>query len=299
MTATETKPETEKPKRGRPRKAIDAPNPTAPENSQETAGDASATENVPTIHEPAAIAPRPISGDSTASATIAIYDPREPEAVAQVAPLAPLEVDPYTRDLEAWRKKLQAKSDNVKGNRAEVERIKGELKEAKQLLDASLTELERLVDADPEKNPLPLFDPPKAVAETKPRTVGTSEAWRETSIDDLDLVETAKEKLRSAGIDTVGKLADWVAPNKAGFCRLLTDIDGVGPSTADKIDEALVAFWSTRPAETPPVVAEAAGPVEDDDEAEFDEDEADDELDEDEIDDSDDEDEADEDDVEE
>jgi len=264
-TATETKPETEKPKRGRPRKSIDAPNPTAPQNSQEAAGDASATENVPTIQEPAAIAPRPISGDSATSATIAIYDPREPEAVAQVAPVAPLEVDPYTRDLKEWQKKLRAKSGAVKENRAEVDRIKGELKEAKQLLDASLTELERLVDADPEKNPLPLFDPPKAVAETKPRTVGTSEAWRETSIDDLDLAETAKEKLRSAGIDTVGKLADWVAPNKAGFCRRLTDLDGVGAATADKIDEALVKFWSTRPAETPPVVAEAAGPVEDED----------------------------------
>jgi len=291
-TATETKPETEKPKRGRRRKVIDAPNPTTPENSQEAAGDASATENVPTTNEPAAIAPRPISGDSTASPVIAIYDPREPEAVAQVAPVAQSEDDPYVRDLKAWRKKLQAKSDDVKGNRAEVDRIKGELKEAKQLLDASLTELERLVDADPEKNPLPLFDPPKAAAETKPRAVGTSDAWRETSIDDLDLAETAKEKLRSAGIDTVGALADWVAPNKAGFCRRLTDLDGVGAATADKIDEALVAFWATRPAEAPPVVAEAAGPVEDedDDEAEFDEDEADDDLDEDEIDDSDDDD---------
>ena len=69
-------------------------------------------------------------------------------------------------------------------------------------------------------------------------------AWRDESIDGLELGTRAHNALLKAGLETMGKLADWMQ-KKADFWA--KDIKGIGPDTAETISDAMVDFWARHP----------------------------------------------------
>jgi ERCC4-type nuclease len=103
-------------------------------------------------------------------------------------------------------------------------------------------------EAAAEHESLPLF-PEDAAAPEPP----ADDSWRVVPFTLLNLPQAIVEKLYEAELATVGQLADWTA---AG--RELTDIPGIGPAKAEKIEEAMEAFWSVRTDSAESAAAEAA-----------------------------------------
>jgi hypothetical protein len=87
-----------------------------------------------------------------------------------------------------------------------------------------------------------LFDPPKKAP--------AEDAWKKEPLGKVlaaaGLSEKVIEKLAEADLKTVGDLAAYV--NADGGRQKLTDIKGVGPATAEKIEAALEQFWKDRDA---------------------------------------------------
>lgn len=290
-------------RRGRPRKpaaetpetavepeTASAPPPEPPaEPAPAAQGEAETSPDGKTIDPSPEIAPRAVSGDSTGGA---VLDSREPEAVLQVAPgSVERYVDPRLADMLDWRRKVEiaeaevADADEaVADAETELAAAKKVLKEAESAKDAAVERMRKIVRENPEKNPLPLFAkreepaalPPAPATGPKPTSPSTdpADSWRADDVAVLDVASGVKEKLRAAGIDTIGALSDFVAPSKGGYCKRYSDIDGVGAATAEKIEEAMMRYWETRPARAaapaPASVPAAEAVVEaPDDEADF------------------------------
>lgn len=76
-----------------------------------------------------------------------------------------------------------------------------------------------------------------------PSTLKLTGPRRKVSLDDLfDPTKTVRKALANANIDNVGQLADYTASGKR-----LTDIDGIGQTKADEIEERMVQFWKDNP----------------------------------------------------
>ena len=92
--------------------------------------------------------------------------------------------------------------------------------------------------------PLPLLDGPPVDG-----------SWREVRLDSLDnppIKPGPLAHLKGAEIETVGQLADFTLEHD------IQDVDGVGGAAEVNINEALDAFWKTRPqveADEPPAEA--------------------------------------------
>jgi len=92
--------------------------------------------------------------------------------------------------------------------------------------------------------PLPLLDGPPVDG-----------SWREVRLDSLDnppIKPGPLAHLKGAEIETVGQLADFTLEHD------IRDVDGVGEAAEVNINEALDAFWPTRPqveADEPPAEA--------------------------------------------
>lgn len=68
--------------------------------------------------------------------------------------------------------------------------------------------------------------------------------WRTVSLDDLGITGKAAEKLaeNDPPLTTLGAIADWTRDG-----RLLTEVKGIGESTADKIEEQMDQWWKDHP----------------------------------------------------
>lgn len=147
---------------------------------------------------------------------------------------------------------------NVQVLRAEYLKSKLETKQAKAAWEESGEDLIALIDRiqNPQRE-LP-FGPPgtsaidhaieqedKARGE-KSRPAGpVDDSWRKVNIKDLKLGDKIQDNLEDAGIFTIGQVADHGVKGKQ-----LTDIGGIGPAKARKIDDALAEFWKRwKPAE--------------------------------------------------
>ena len=71
---------------------------------------------------------------------------------------------------------------------------------------------------------------------------GTGEAWRDVSVDELNLAGRLAAALVAAGLGTLGGLADYTAAEKR-----LTDIKGIGQAAAEKIEKKLDQWWEKNP----------------------------------------------------
>lgn len=116
-------------------------------------------------------------------------------------------------------------------------------KEAKKRYEAAIDEhfeLEAELDSDQLRLPLGDADEPEPAAAAP----AGDESWREVKLSSLDgLPEGVWGKLALANIYTIGDVADRQRSEQFR----LTDIDGIGQASADKIDAALAAFWAQRP----------------------------------------------------
>lgn len=107
--------------------------------------------------------------------------------------------------------------------------LKEETKEAKAQWEQRVAELGCLIRRRDER--LPLFD-------AKADTASDDESWRLVDIDELSLGSALTEKLREAGINTIGELEDQRAIG-------LSEIKGIGQAKVTKIEEHVVD-WLTR-----------------------------------------------------
>lgn len=129
-------------------------------------------------------------------------------------------------------------------------------KEAKKAYEAAVSRLRNAVrDAKNGQQELPF-------GEEQP-----AEAWRAVTLEELEISGKLAASLTEAGLTTLGAIADYTANGGA-----LTDIDGIGPKAAEKIDAATQDWWERHPGEADAYFASegdgnkageaAAGPVE-------------------------------------
>ena len=142
-------------------------------------------------------------------------------------------VDEEKEQLISTWDKIIAQRERIKKLTAEESIAKKEHAAAKAALDKGWEQLGTLIDDEKKGYEPNLFNQPKEPAE--------DEAWRKVFIGDIGLGEAITEKLIQADINELGKLADWSNGGK-----LLTDLPGIGTQTAEKINDALAAFWQKR-----------------------------------------------------
>lgn len=135
---------------------------------------------------------------------------------------------------------IKAAAISVEKARVKVEDAKTALKAAKGVLELEEKGLRGLLhDASTGQRRLPLKDG---------EAPGTAhDGWRTYSVVDLGLGNLITSKLTDSGINTLGELSDFTAPNASGYCKRYTDITGIGEGGSEKITEAFDLFWSDHP----------------------------------------------------
>jgi len=137
---------------------------------------------------------------------------------------------------------IKAAAISVEKARSNVEGAKSDLKAAKGVPEMEEKNLRGLLhDASTGQRRLPLKD-----GEAAP-VVGSLDAWRSLSVADLGLSKALTDHLTDAGINTLGELSAYTAPNATGYCKAYDDIEGIGLAGGEKITEAFDLFWSDRP----------------------------------------------------
>lgn len=68
------------------------------------------------------------------------------------------------------------------------------------------------------------------------------DAWKAVTLEELGITGKNAEKLTEAGLTTLGKISEYTAAEK-----LLTDIEGIGNATAEKIAATCADWWSRHP----------------------------------------------------
>jgi hypothetical protein len=94
-----------------------------------------------------------------------------------------------------------------------------------------------------------------AYVELKDAAQEEDTSWKEvplTVLIDLGAPKKAIEACHAKGLHTIDDLRQFCEPNPvSGWQQRVTDIDGIGEKTGEKIDAALERFWSERPDRKP------------------------------------------------
>ena len=126
-----------------------------------------------------------------------------------------------------------------------IETIKMDLKEAKEEYAGAVDSLRSLVRATKGDQNRPLLQAAKPKEEEeKPATI-EDESWKQVKLDTLEIPPgTLKLMEENPGfpILTIGDLTAWTAMGKQ-----LSDIKGVGPGKATKIEDAMETYWAENP----------------------------------------------------
>jgi hypothetical protein len=177
----------------------------------------------------------------------------EPPPPAAEAPEPPADANPGGGDgaeapeAESLRR-IAAQERRVAQARREYEAAREQAKKKKNAWDEALDELCEMIREESE--PMPLFDGP-AAAEPVPAAPAEDESWREVPLGDVlaGLPPSLVTALYDADLASVGQLSDFLADGK----KRITDIPGIGPVKAEKVEKALEEFWArTRAAAEPP-----------------------------------------------
>lgn len=169
-------------------------------------------------------------------------EPTPAEAAQEVEPEAS-----EAPEAESLRRIAEAER-LVATKRHEWQEVKEVAKNKKALFDASIDQLCRLIKQ--ETSEMPLFEQP-AVAEAAgpvdPEDEGfqaEDQSWWGVPLADVlsGLPPSIIEALNESGLKSVGELAD--ASKNPRF--KLTEIPGIGPVKAEKVEAALEAFWKRR-----------------------------------------------------
>lgn len=120
---------------------------------------------------------------------------------------------------------------------ASVEEAKGCLKAAEKRRDELVCELLDVIDGQGRLT----FSGTATLAPGDVTAAPAEEAWRSVSIDQIGLPEKLASSLIEAEIKTIGALADYTKEHE------LTDLPGIGPAKAEKIQNAMEAYWKEHP----------------------------------------------------
>lgn len=156
------------------------------------------------------------------TAEMAVYEPpTSSESTDDTAKL---------RRIEAWRAEVVEACGVVDRAEEAWDEAKSTASACKAAFDVAVSRMRAIAAEKPGES---LFDGVVKVAATG------EDAWRDAPIVDLELSASILAKLTEAGLDTVGKLADWTASGKE-----LTDIKGIGAQSSETIADALEKFWA-------------------------------------------------------
>lgn len=137
---------------------------------------------------------------------------------------------------------IREKANQVAILKSEALDLKEMLAAKKKEWEGALAELVYLIRRDPRQQLAMPFDERKEPEQPAPVEAPSNGAWRELSLSVLGLPEKMIEKLNEASLISLGQLADYTAKG-----NLLTDVQGVGEASAQKIDDALDQFWAEHP----------------------------------------------------
>lgn len=134
-----------------------------------------------------------------------------------------------------------------------VFRIKSDLKEAKEEAEFAHQELkDYLKRLRGDQKPMPLFDSKMEVTISRRPDNPNEEPheeepagepgkpWRNVLLETL-FNGVALKRLQDANLETVGDMADFTSHSR------ITDIEGIGHATADKIEKRMVEYWAENP----------------------------------------------------
>lgn len=135
----------------------------------------------------------------------------------------------------------------------EYDTAKAEANELKKAFEATVERLRKKIREAKSSSEFPLVDMASKSGSQNATQVIISgetqeidESWKLVTIDEAmpDLPKHIREKLQAAELPTMGDLANFVAAD--GGKKRLTDIPGIGEKSAEKIEEAQMAFFERR-----------------------------------------------------
>ena len=164
--------------------------------------------------------------------------PTEAEAEEQARKLeAVKEIEVFRREMLV---NICAKETEVDLAKYDWELKKERAADAKKVFDGLVEQLLELIRKVKNPPSMPLVD---GVPEPQ-----FTMAWRSVPLSEalVGLPESIIVSLNESNLQTMGELADWTAAY--GGRNKLTDLAGIGPAKAEKIEQALVDFWSRQKA---------------------------------------------------
>jgi hypothetical protein len=171
---------------------------------------------------------------------------------------ATMAADPASEAAEILQRIEQAERAAQEAE-GEVNGLRADLKEAKENLAGRIATVRRLSRSRLESHPL--------LDQTGQQPEPVNEEWRDKTPEDAGITGKLLEKLIEAGLDTIGKLADYSADGS-----LLIDLTGIGPAKAEQIENLMADYWAAHPeyCQDGETTVEAADEDEDDDDLEDD-----------------------------
>ena len=149
--------------------------------------------------------------------------------------------------LITWAMDLVDLKDSLTETNDRVRELKNEIDESQSSLIEAARHLKQLCDSDlfsPSRKPVDANCEAAPGESQVPPGSDQDESWREYPLKNLSLPDTLRQALaENPGhpILTVGDIQAWTAKGK-----LLIDIPRVGQAKAEKIEQALEAFWASR-----------------------------------------------------
>lgn len=187
---------------------------------------------------------------------------KKPEAAHQEGATS-LAIDHAKEEDHEFRVQCERMEAEIRQAERVVKDAKAEHKEAKEELEAKIKTLRNFIRSYNEE--LPLFDKNGSLKGTENgekvlEVSPTDDSWRAEKIEEvLDLTKHIVSLLHAVNIHTIGDLADWTNPAKhGGKQNNIGDIKGIGAKAAEKIEEAMTAFWAKRQEAEQQQLAEAA-----------------------------------------
>jgi hypothetical protein len=170
------------------------------------------------------------AGDEAVGAVKAILTPEQTEKLAAFDRAASLE-------------------EAIRNKEAEVQGLQEDLKTAKKELEALESQLKGTIHDAKNPQETPLY--PSASTSQNGDGKATPQSaednsWQAVPLSEAlpDLTKGLLQKLTENNLTTMGELAAWTAADQGK--HQITDIPGVGPAAATKIEEACTAFWEQR-----------------------------------------------------
>lgn len=136
---------------------------------------------------------------------------------------------------------------------------KNSTKEAKEMLESKVVELRQAIKQLKERDDAPLFNGVKDGGGEKGQPPSLDESWRDVPLTEALIGVSASmiSKLHDASLRTVGELANYTSAG--GGNHPLSGIPGIGEGKAEKIQDAMDAFWERRNKEQWAAEADGAG----------------------------------------